>query len=173
MFRKIPILLLLLSISVIAAAQSLTNLDTAYGFRQFKFRLKPTEIKDLKQVRTSIYKKDFVREYAYTGNDITELNTVQITGIILSFYENRLFGIRISYDSSSPARINDDFNKIQYGLSAKYGTGWTTAVTDVPDITGRTWKAGKVVIDNIMSATGYGYINLIERKTYKEVMADK
>lgn len=171
MSKNIAILILVMLVTCSATAQSTADLDSIYGFRQFRFRVKPSQLKDIRPIPTLIYHKDFVREYEYTGTDIAELNTVKISRVVLSFYQNRLFGIRICYDSS--VHINDDFDKIQYVLSAQYGAKWTPTPSENNGITGRTWKGQKVSLDNIMNASGYGYINVLERRIYKEMMADK
>lgn len=174
MRKAIHIFALLLIASLRLSGQSIKNLDTDNGFGHFQFGQKPLELTDIKQIRTRLYQKDFVREYIYTGKDVPAINAMKVTAVILSFYENRLFGIRVCFDTTSASQVTEDFNKVQLWLESKYGKEWhTTPSEGNTDMTGRTWKATTVSLDHLMSIKGYSYINFIERKLYSEVITLK
>src|SRR5580700_6454472 len=105
--------------------QSLERLDANNGYRIFKFGMSPGQFHSLtlKQTRTHVRGVVF---YDYTGKDITEFNNVNIAGITLGFYNNRLYLIGVDFGT-----INTEYTKRQFGLvhenlEANFGSDITT-----------------------------------------------
>lgn len=138
---------------IFASGQSLTNLDKNNGFRKFKFEMSPTQIKNIKKISaTSTLNLRGVTYYTYTGSDILEFYSVKIEEIKLSFFNNRLYQIGISFGSIFRKYTDNEFSLANEALIVNFGHRThdckeTSLINDKLDCL--IWDAPKIRLEHV------------------------
>lgn len=146
MKKKLFIILFLFIVSL-SFSQNLTNLDNKNGFKQFKLRSTPDQIKNIEKVENQYSKNPLVTEYKYIGNDIKAIFNVDVERITLNFFKNKLFSIVIDFGNKEKEFTDTDFKLISYSLEETYGKDWKKAKTDENILMGSAWIGKKVELD--------------------------
>ena len=115
------VFLILYPISIFS--QNLAMLDKVYGFKKFKFGTSINKYADLEDVPTKIVLNN-VKMYRYTGNDLKNFYGVPIDEIKLSFYNDKLYKISVSFGTIYDEYTLSQFNIIKDNLIANFGTNY-------------------------------------------------
>lgn len=172
MIKKFTLcIVMLLTVTTMLSAQTLAQLDAKNGFRHFKLGSPPSAISN--KISDSSF-TDMVKEYKYTGNDITTLYGVKVKSISLSYYNNKLMAIRVVFGDAfdGPAFTENQFNSIENALENAYGTDHYNIRKSVDVIQGTKWLGKKVELEIIMHDTSqYGYVTGYLNVYDKNIMA--
>ncbi len=176
--KNIFFLLLIIS-SNIFYGQSLNDLDIKNGFRHFKFGSTPSQIKNIVKQTNQSSQNPKVVSYEYIGEDVTNIFNVKIDKISLSFFNNKLFNILVSFGNLEESKDFEvyEFNSILSALEKTYGTKWVESTNkDGNILNSAIWDAKNtrlelIRIDFSKSYTnpkdyGFtsGYINVFNKK---------
>jgi hypothetical protein len=147
--KHLSLWLLLLFASILVQGQSIQNLDAKYGFRQFKFGMYPSQIKNIIKNKDAANKNPTVSEYLYNGPDINYLYNVKVNQISLTFYRKRLYMISIGFGSNGHEYSDSDFNLVQYSLEKVFGEKTFNPTNESGYIVrGKIWKGKKVTLEH-------------------------
>lgn len=181
---RTKIFIILLFTFLTSNAQSLLSLDQKNGFKHFKFGSEFSTVKNVTKSNYSNPTNTDIKEYLYTGSDITSISGVNIDDIKLSFYKNKLFSIRVSFGSFEIKEnfTVEDFDNILYALKQTYGNEWQTPTNKTGIIAnGAIWKGNKVTLELLRidytkdkvdpQDYGYigGYLHIFDNKLMKEM----
>lgn len=78
----------LLLLQTIAICQTVEKLDESNGFKKFKFGMAPSQFMNTLKEKTSSLPLKQVKNYEYTGEDISYFHGVKIESIELAFFNN-------------------------------------------------------------------------------------
>lgn len=161
-----------------------SKLDLKNGFRHFKLGTSASQIKNIKINANQISKNPRVKEYIYTGTDITTVFNVNIESITLGFFNDKLFDINVSFGN---IENKVDFSVTNYksilsSLEETYGTDWKQPSNHKEIITnGAIWSGKKVTLELFRidyskdkdEPVNYGfiggYLHIFDKKLMKEM----
>lgn len=162
MNRKI-IQLLFFSILLNISAQSITKLDTNYGFRQFKFG---TDLSSFKNIKNANNKVNNMDEYIYEGNDIKSIQEVKVSRVNLYFFNSKLAAIAVDFGWNNNY-TEADYKQVNYGLETSFGKSPNRCVGQENTLNCDIWLGKKVKLEHnrIKTATDsvIGYLIFEER----------
>lgn len=115
------ILVILFNVSLFTSGQSLAKLDINNGFRKLKFGMTPAQIGSLELDNSLTLKFNGVKEYIYTGNDITDFYGVTINRINLSFFKNKLYHIMVQFGDIYRKYSDRDHELVDDALRGAFG----------------------------------------------------
>ena len=179
--KKIYIIILIF-LSQLVISQTTNDLDVKNGFRNFKLGSSPIQNKNI--VKNDNQNPSFpdVITYKYIGKDLESIFGVNVESIQLSFFKNKLMGIRVSFGDIGKSFELHEFNSIKGFLEQVYGTKWYNATDeDGIIVNGSIWDGKNVKlellrIDYSKSKTnpkeyGFvgGYINVMDKKLMQEM----
>lgn len=147
--KHLSLWVLLLFASCMVNGQSVQNLDIKYGFRQFKFGMYPSQIRNIVKNEKGIDKNPNVSEYIYKGDGINYLYNVKVNQISLTFYRKKLYMISIGFGSNGHEYSDSDFNLVQYSLEKAFGEKTSNPTNESGYIVGgEIWKGKKVTLEH-------------------------
>lgn len=178
---------LLLSFTSTLSAQDLNNLETKYGFKQFKFGMSPAIIKNISKDKNQADKNKNVSVYTYYGEDLKYLYNVEVEKVSLTFYKNKLYSITISFGSLKKKYNDKEFDLVQYSLEKIFGNNWNSPQKEELILNGSIWKSKRVTLEHLKldfsknrldrENDGYnyiqGYISLYENNIQKQRLNDE
>ena len=129
--------------------QSAQKLDVKYGFKQFKFGMHISQIRNIAKNDSALDKNPNVEEYLYTGKDLNSLYDVKVWQISLTFYKKRLYMIMISLGSPTIGYTDAEFNLVQYSLEKVFGEKTFRPSNESGAIVkGFVWKGKSVTLEH-------------------------
>lgn len=182
---KYLVFFLLLSFSHSLNAQNVNNLEIKYGFKQFKFGISPSLIKNISKDERQADKNKNISVYTYNGEDLKYLYNVEVEKLSLTFYKNKLYSIIISFGSLEREYSDKEFNLVQYSLEKVFGSIWKNP-KDESILNGAIWKSKRVTLehlkfdfsknrpDRINDGYNYiqGYISIYENNIQNQRLSD-
>ena len=148
--KKIMLLSISMFFTLILLSQTLGRLDRIHGYRKFKLGDNISSFSNLKFEVIPI-KLNGVKNYVYTGKDITDFYGVHIEEITLSFFRNRLYQISASFGNVLKEYSVEQFDLVQTNLEANFGKDYRE-VSPAPEaevLNGAIWDARVVRLENL------------------------
>lgn len=143
------VLLFLILFQMFCFGQSINILDQNNGFKKFKFGTNKSAIKELK-LYTTKNNLNGVTSYLYTGTDITFFNTVPIEDIVLTFYNNKLYQIAVTFGTIYSEYTKSQFDLVHSNLKNNFGNDYADAKSNMSDIlNGHIWDGKKIRLESI------------------------
>jgi hypothetical protein len=167
-------------------------LDTKNGFRHFKLGTSPSQIKNIVRTESKINNEFNTTSYKYVGTDIQTLVGVNVDEIKLSFFNDKLFSISVSFGDYGEDETGirhfteDEYAKIKVFLEQIYGTEWKSATKHKNMLDGTIWDGTNVRLELNRNRFDHntedteprdylisGYICIFDKKLMKEVFKNQ
>lgn len=171
--------ILIFCFSSASLGQNVSALDSKYGFKIFKLGTSPSEYQGLISEQETFHSNPKIKSYSYIGNDINNVFNVKTTGIDLTFYENRLVTISISFAYLIYDFKQEDYDRILYSLENLFGEPYNIS-KDMSDANttlydGKKWIGKDVSLELMRLSFNSkqkisGYLAITEENIFKEWM---
>jgi len=167
--------------STLSFSQSVNDLDLKNGFRHFKLGSSSSQIQNIVKRESKVDNSLNVVSYDYVGNDIKTIFGVNVYGLSLSFFNNKLFSIRVSFgDFDGNDFTSEEYERIKNTLQELYGSDWITPTKNKNVISGAIWDGKKVCLELLRTNFNTnktdpkdffisGYMNVFDKKIMNEV----
>ena len=170
----------LLTITGSIFSQTISQLDSKYGFKHFIFNTPPSKYKREIRKLTSWDSNLKITQYEYKGGEITDLLGVPVTKVFFSYYENKLSAIQIEFGNKDKGFNKEEYKKILLSLQKLYGQGKSVTVYDEDFIPygGRKWIGKKVTMEVLHlyykpARSFIGYITIKEKSMHEKRVSEE
>ena len=179
MMRFIFSMALIIVATGLSFSQTTLQLDNKYGFKHFELNTHPLKYKTEIDKVTSWDPNSKVTQYEYSGNDISSLFGVFVSKVSLTYYDNKLESIQVTFGDTEKSFTEDEYERVLYSLQKLYGQGNPIDLSH-PEFTllgGRKWIGKKVTMELLRlfykpdGSTG-GYIQVTENALHKKRISD-
>ncbi len=167
------VLILLLFFALPTLAQTTQDLDKRFGFRHFTLNQDISGIQDIAEQKNKD-NNPRVKNYVYLGDDLSHLVTVPVDEVSLSFYDNKLMIIKISFTDLDSGYSDEEYQTINNELEKLYGKNNFQPSVSPYISKGTIWDCKKVVLhhfqvydkENIEDGFNpyQGYINIYSKE---------
>jgi hypothetical protein len=111
--------------------------------------MSPDQISNLIMKKTATHARGLIF-YDYNGKDIPEFNSVNISGITLGFYNNRLYLIGVDFGTIDIAYTNTQYELVHENLEANFGSDYHPCTNPNPeDLNCEMWDGSRVRVESI------------------------
>lgn len=172
--------LIVLGLSNSTFSQTISQLDSKYGFKHFIFNTPPSKYKSEITKTSSWDPNSKIAEYEYTGGKLNDLFGVPVTKISLTYYEDKLASIQIQFGDIDEEFKQDQYERVLYSLQKLYGQGNSMSVSDQDFILygGRKWLGKKVTMEVLRlyykpARSVSGYISISEKSLHEKRISDE
>lgn len=161
--------------------QSINDLDLKNGFRHFKLGSSPSQIKNIVKDENQYSKNPKITTYTYNGDDIKSVFNVNVVSITLDFFQDKLFGIGVSFgDVFQQKEFGlEDFKSIKSSLEQVYGIDWVNPTKNEVILNGAIWDGKNVRLelmrvdfskkDKEQNSFVVGYIHVLDKSLTKQM----